>query len=220
MKFYRLSTDEGRPKKYAWAFPTYGYPTQTVECDICGRSWNTFENIFDKNISFSITFTNNHFADFIACEAFHMTNQSVKNWCESNGISSVIFTKMPIIGKSEFTKEALKSCRERGYNTAKFHDEKPVYYMLSATVGAKLHPDSGVQWVDKGDWVCPHCGYGVGYKKEDYGKPDCIELSSWNGNDLFKVREYDATLFCTEKFKHMCQDARVSGIIFDEIVAK
>ncbi len=216
MKFYELSVYE-RGNKGTRAFPTFGYPTREVKCNVCNRIWNDFRSIIDQNKAFSITFTNNCFRDFLSCEAFTMISQSAKNFIEQNEISSAIFVDMPIVSKDELTQEQLKERREMGFNPKKFHNEKPTYYGLSAKVDANLHPNSNVVWIDEGDDVCRFCGYGVGYRRQDYNAPYYIELSSWGGSDLFKVKEFGLNLFCTEKFKRLCEEADFSGIRFNEI---
>ncbi len=216
MKFYELSVYE-RGNKGTRAFPTFGYPTKKVKCNACNREWNDFKSIVDQNETFPITFTNNCFRDFLSCEAFIMISHSAKNFIEQNKISSAIFVDAPVVSKSELTQVQLKERQEMGFVTKKFHDEKPTYYRLSAKVDAKLHPDSNVVWVNEGKYVCRFCGYGVGYKRQDYNAPYYIELRSWGGSDLFKVKEFDLNLFCTEKFKRLCEEANFSGIRFNEI---
>ncbi len=220
VKFYKLFTDEGKRKKYAWAFPAFGYPTEEINCNVCGRKWNSFKKIFEQHLSYPIVFTNDNFTDFISCEADYMVSQEVKEWFEEINVKNVRFAEMSVISKSEMDTIYIKQARDKGYNVNRFHDIKPRYYRLGSYIGAELHKDSKVVWVDKGDDICPHCGYGVGYRPLEYFAPDYILFDSWNGSDLFKVQEYAGTLFCTEKLKLLIEEKEFKGILFEEIQAK
>lgn len=220
MIFYRLIVEEGKRKKYAWAFPPFETDDILVECDHCGRKWYNCEDGFLNNSAYPITFSNNYFPDFLCCQALILVSQRMKEIIEKNDIQTAKFTEMPVVGKSEFSKEQLKELYDDGYNIKKLHDEKPIYYRLGTDIGAVLHRDSNVVWIDKGEYVCKHCGYGVGYKQLDYSAPEYIELDSWNGNDLFKVREFMGAFYCTEKFKKLSEEAKFTGIEFEEVEAR
>ncbi len=220
MLFYRLGIEEGRRKKYAWAFPPFETDDILVECEICGRKWNDLSEGIEKNTPYPITFTNNYFPDYMCCQGIDLVSQYMKETIENSGISVAKFAKMPVVGKSEFTKEKIKELRDDGYNINKLHDEKPIYYRLGTDVGAVLHSDSNVVWIDEGEYVCKHCGYGVGYEQMDYFAPEYIQLDSWNGNDLFKVREFMGAFYCTERFKKLSEEAKFTGIEFEEIEAR
>ena len=219
MKFYRLVIDEGKRKKFAWAFPPFETDCVPVECSVCGRKWNDSSYGMKKNIPYPITFTNNYFPDFMCCQGIDLVSQHMKDVIEESGMAVAKFAKMPVIGKSDFTKEQLKDLRD-DYVVSKLHDEKPIYYRFNSDVGAVLHSDSNVVWVDSGEYVCKHCGYGVGYKQKDYFAPEYIQLDSWNGNDLFRVREFGGAFYCTEKFKMLCEQAKFTGIEFREVEAR
>lgn len=220
MVFYRLEIEEGRRKKYAWAFPVYGYPTKNVECECCQRQWKDFRPIYDEKLGFPISLTNEYFADVASCEAMTMVNEKVKQLIEFNNIKSVTFSELPIITQDELSNEEKKKLRDDGYNVKKLSNVKPKYYMLYPEIGACLHEDSNVYWVDEGEYICKHCGYGIGYKQKDYFAHEYIQLDSWKGNDLFKVREFAGAIYCTEKFKKLCEDAELTGIVFSEIEAR
>lgn len=220
MRFYKLFASEGKKKKYAWAFPPFESDDKLIQCDVCGRMWYNSAEGIEKNISYPITFTNNHFPDFMSCQGIDLVSQYMKETIEKNGIKVAKFSEMPVIGKSEFTKEQLKELRDDGYDVNKLHDEKPKYYRFNSNIGATLHSDSNVIWVDFGENICKHCGYGVGYKQKDYFAPEYIQLDSWNGNELFKVREFAGALYCTETFKELCEKSEFTGMEFEEVEAR
>ena len=220
MIFYRLTVEEGKRRKYAWAFPPFETDDEIVECDFCGRKWNNCKKGFLNNTTYPITFSNNYFPDYLCCQAIRLVSQRMKEIIEKSGIQIAKFTEMPVVGKSEFTKEKLKELRDNGYNINKLHDEKPIYYRLGTDVGAVLHRDSNVIWVDEGEYVCKHCGYGVGYDQIDWFAPEYIQLDSWNGNDLFKVREFIGAFYCTERFKTLCAEAKFTGIEFSKVESR
>ncbi len=220
MRFYKMLSDEGKRKKYAWAFPAYGYPTKTISCNQCHRVWNSFAPIFENKLAFPILLTNEHFADMTSCEAMLMANEKVKQIIQSNNIKTVTFSEMPVILQDELSYEQKKELRDKGYNVTKISNIKERYYMIYTEIGAKLHKDSNFEWIEEGEDVCKHCGYGVGYKPKDYFDPYYIELDSWNGDDIFRVEELTGTKICTEKFMSLCKENNVTGILFEEIIAK
>ena len=220
MKFYRLSIDEGKRKKYACAFPAFGYPTEEISCNICGRKWNSFKNVYEQHLSYPIVFTNDNFTDFVWCEFDCMVSHEVKVWFEEMNIKNVRFVEMPVVSKSEMDSAYIKQLRDKGYTTNNLHDYKPRYYRLGSYIGANLHVDAKIVWVNSGDNVCSHCGYGVGYQPLEYFVPDCISLDSWDGSDLFKVQEYMGALFCSDKLKQLIEEKGFKGILFKEVQVK
>lgn len=223
MNFYHLLTDCGRRKRYAWSFPANGYPREVVSCEKCKRKWLSYDKLYEENLPFQVVFTGNYFSDFLSCEGIKLVNDRVKECLESNGIKAPSFSKMSVLTRKEMTEEQLKKYRRRkGYDIVrKFHDEEPVYYKLSAEIDAKYHVDSNIFLNDSGKDVCVHCGYGVSYQKiENYNDPDYIDISSWGGNDIFRVTGFGMGLYCTEKFKNLCEEQGFTGILFREIEAR
>ena len=222
MKFYAICDDEGKGKrkKYAWAFPVYGYPTKKIVCERCNRQWNDFRPIYEERLGFPIALTNEYFADIAGCEAMTMVNEKVKLLIESNSIQSVTFSKMPVITQDKLSNEEKKKLRDEGYNVKNLSNINTQYYMLYPEIGANLHESSNFKWVDEGEYVCKHCGYGVGYELKDYSAPYYIKQSSWNGNDVFRIKELMGSIVCTEKFKDLLIENDVSGVCFKEIEAR
>lgn len=222
MRFYMLLADSNDRKGYAWSFPAYEYPSEVVSCEKCKRKWLSYKKLYEENLPFKIVFTRNKFMDFLSCEGLVLVNERVKKVLIENCIKSPLFAQMPVLTRSEMTEEQLKEYRGRkGYNIVRrFHDEQPVYYKLSAGIDAKYHVDSNVIFNDSGKDVCVHCGYGVGYIREDYTAPKYIDLSSWGGNDIFRVTGFGIGLYCTEKFKNLCDEHGFKGAFFEEIEAR
>ena len=222
MKFYAICDDEGKGKrkKYAWAFPVYGYPTKKIVCERCNRQWNDFRPIYEERLGVPIALTNEYFADIAGCEAMTMVNEKVKLLIESNSIQSVTFSKMPVITQDKLSNEEKKKLRDEGYNVKNLSNINTQYYMLYPEIGANLHESSNFKWVDEGEYVCKHCGYGVGYELGDYLAPYYIKESSWNGTDIFRIEELMGSIFCTEKVKKLFVENDVSGVLFKEIEAR
>lgn len=219
MNFYELLLDEGGRKKYAWSFPAYDYPCEVVSCKKCNRVWNNMDRCFEENLPFTIVFTSNYFSDFQACEFLTLVNESVKECFEKNEIKGPLFSQMPVLKRKEMTHKQLKQYRI-SHNVNKFHDEDPIYYKLSAEIGAKYHKDSNIYWrVSKTD-SCVYCGYGVGYRKKNYDDPSYIDLNSWNGNDLFRAEGLGLHLYCTEKVKNLIEEQGFTGVYFKTVEAR
>ena len=220
MKFYQILTDEGRRKKYAWAFPVYGYPIKKIICEQCEREWNDFKSIYDEKVGFPISLTNEYFADIATCEGMTMANEKVKQLIEANNMGTVAFSEMSVVAQDELSSEKKKKLRDDGYNVKRLSNAKPKYYMLYPEIGACLHPDSNFKWIDEGEDICKHCGYGVGYKPKDYSAPYYIEQRSWNGNEVFRIKELMGSIVCTERFKDLLIENDVTGVYFEEIEAR
>lgn len=219
MKFYSISIDE-RKKKYASSFPAFGYPTEEIVCNVCGRKWSSFKKMYEEHRSYTIAFTNDYFSDFMSCEFDYLVNEKVKKYLEEKNIKNVRFAEMPVISKSEIKETMIKEISDKGYDINKMHDLKPKYYRLGSNFGAKLHPDSKVIWMDDGEGRCKHCKYGVGYYPTEFFVPECISLDSWDGSDLFKVKEFMGKLFCTEKLKLLIEEKNFTGVLFKQITCK
>lgn len=215
MNFYKLTIDD--TKKYTYAIPTFGYPTKTIKCPICNRKWNSFENLVKYNLSYPVTFVNNNFADFIYCEACIMVSKRVKKIIENERICSPTFVQMPVIPRNDIPEEVLKKHSDMGCDVDEFLNENVVYFKMSADVGANLHSDSNVVWIDSEESVCQYCGYGIGYQQKKPFLPYYIELTSWNKQDLFRVKEFGWALFCTEKFKKLCEEQHFVGVKFKRV---
>lgn len=221
MRFYRISVDAGKYRRFTWAFPTYGVSGREVNCSVCNKKWRDTSAVYQDNIPYSITFVGNNFADLISCEGDKLVNKKIKSFFENNYGSFVEFIKMPVVKKRDFSEEMLKSFRRRlGYETKKLHDEAPEYYRIAVDIGACLHEKSNFEWVDSGLDRCKHCGYGVGYRLKDFFAPYYIDEKSWNGAPIFRVRELGYAIMCTEDIKTKCEENGFTGIEFDEVQAK
>lgn len=221
MKFYWLLTDEGKKRKYAWAYPIDGLPSETIECTVCKRTWQNSQKSRELNRPFPIVLTNNVFPDFMSCQGESLISQRALDFLEKQGLDVSKLHKMPIVGCSELTKEQKRSLREDGVNVKKLHDEKPTYYRLTAEKGACLHSDSNVVWVDSGEKVCKACGFGVGYKQKNWDDPIYIQKNTWNGRALFKVKEFSGPVFfCSEQFKNGWEEEGLTGLLFEEVIVK
>jgi len=217
MKFYRISASFGR---HAWSFPAVNYPNKVVVCEKCKRKWLKY--MYEENIPFQIVFTSKHFTDFLPCEFLPLVNERVKETFAQNGITSPLFSQMSVLSRKDMTDEQYRDYgRRKGYDIArKFHNEQPVYYRLSAEIDAKYHKDSNVILIDSGKDVCTYCGYGVRYASKNYSDPNYIDLSSWGGNDIFRVTGLGIGLYCTEKVKMLCVKNKFTGVRFEEIEAR
>ena len=222
MNFYYIVTDAGRRKRYTWSFPAYGYPGEAVSCEKCKRRWISYDKLYEENTPFPIVFVGDYFSDFLSCEGLKLVNENVKKTFEEKGIKSPFFSRMSVVTKNDMTKEQYRDyARRKGYDIArKFHNEQPVYYWLGAKTDAKYHKDSNVILIDSGNDVCKHCGYGVRYASKNYSDPDYIDLSSWGGNDIFRVTGLGVGLYCTEKVKKLCEEHGFTGVSFVEIEAR
>lgn len=226
MKFYQISLDEGKREKYAYARTYIDLPEDIRTCSMCGRlvDWN-YDYYLNNNVeSFSIILTNEHFPDYTYCDSYSGLHDVISERCiellDKEGFNAYTTVKLTTISREEMSEEKIKAFRDsQGLRKAKLISNlKPIYYRILAEIGAELHDDSNRIWRDG----CKNCGTGSGYwpKDNDYFAPMFIKSSSWNGNDIFRVKETALTTYCTERFNDFFKDNKLTGIKFDEVEAR
>lgn len=74
------------------------------------------------------------------------------------------------------------------------------------------HAKSGVS-IKK---VCSTCGNTI-YEKPPWRQRHLVlDLSTWNGEDIFHIHEYSGAIFCTERVKEFVQNSAFTNITFLE----
>jgi hypothetical protein len=74
---------------------------------------------------------------------------------------------------------------------------------------------SGIVLVEE----CEVCGYEKYRPKEknNFLPQLYLKNGSWDGSDLFRVKEFPAVVFCSERFVEIYKKHTLTGLLFDEI---
>jgi ribosomal protein L37E len=211
MLFYQWETDEGRHKKFAYGLEVQGYGTKTIKCNVCGREWRRLVREDD----FCIVMSNNNFPDFTSFLHYRLISHRALDILNNEKIKAFHVEPFPVISAELLTEERKREFRRDGDNVNKFGVDPPKYYWLRAEIGAQLHAMSNVI-LDQ----CAACGFRrVHSPDKSYVDPDqqiFIDLSTWDGSDLFAARESPAVIYATEKFREIYRDYKMTGLDFKE----
>ncbi|CAH1232459.1 hypothetical protein PAECIP111891_07011 [Paenibacillus allorhizoplanae] len=222
MRFYYLSADLGRTKKYAIGMSIGEYPIQQINCSSCGEDWTKeliFTNESDHNIK--IALSNSNFPDFLSYEIFStFINTKVKELLIKNNMTNFLLKNVVIKASTDLTDLEKKRLRNDNYTSAELKriSDSPIeYYHLFVKGKAKLDLNKSELITD----VCTECGSihirTTGDNPIDSGRAKYLDLEGWDGSDLFKVDIYPSRIFCTEKFYNLYNENKLTGLFFDEV---
>lgn len=216
MEFYALSIDEGQRKKFAYGVLVDDYPNEEVICTHCGREWDKDLLIHD-DIALEIVLSNNYYSDFLGVIYHVLISDKVYNLLKNEKVTGFHLKDVVIKSVLDLSSEKLKELSKRGYIVKKFSHEKPLYYRLLVDGNAQAHKNSEVILTE----FCEICGFElyttIGKSYIDPFHPIYIDMQTWNGDDLFLVKELGSRIFCTEKFKNIYNNNNLSGLIFDKV---
>lgn len=213
---YYLGADEGRRKKYAYGVDVADKTYERIICAKCNID-------FIRNISLTIglnepiVLTNDYYPDFMWYSTF-LVSEKTKEVFELEKITGYELEEANIISANELTLEEKRELKEDAVNVKKVAVNPPKYYKLHVSIGATYHEKSGVIFRGK----CDECGY------EDYTvvNPDnynipyhIVKKESLNGNDLFRSIGFGRAVFCTERFKEICEKHKLTGFLFKDAEA-
>lgn len=211
MDFYRLSTDEGKQKKFAYGIGLDEYPQRLITCDICGREWKK-GMLLDEDTLLSICLSNEFYPDFLNVISHTLVSEKAKDVLAQETITGYKLGIIDIIPRDEIPPAKTKKLRQSGYNVKKISNNPPNYYRLFAERSAELHIKSEVFFEQE----CTACGYRK-FVKTDPFKQEYIRKDSWNGSDLFMVKEFGAVIYCTERFVETYQKHNLTGLLFRRV---
>ena len=210
---YKISTDEGKRKKYAYAVCERGTYLRRVECPNCGMWVENFSHKF--GINESVALTNEYYPDFMYY-TINLISEKAKEALEKEKITGWEPELINILSAEELTKEEKRDLREGGVNIKRVPINPPVYYKLHVSIGADYHEKSGIEFGEK----CNICGRQKRTVSEAVGgmiAPRILKKESLNGNDLFRSIGYGNTVFCTERFKEVYEEYGLTGLEFDDV---
>lgn len=213
--YYRLATDEGKRKKYAYAIGLGGWPREDVSCSKCNREWKK-STIDEFGVSTPVVLSNDNYPDYMWYYITHISEKA-KSVMELEGITGFKVEDALIISFDELTEAQKKELRWDGVKVNKIPSNPPHYYKLHVCIGAEYHENSNLVLLES----CDDCGYekyvSKGKEWVDSSEGIFLKKGSLIGYDLFKVKGYGATIFCSEKFVEAYKRHALTGLDFDEI---
>ncbi len=78
MFFYRLTTDIGKRKRFAYGISFGDYPSKEIHCNSCGRKWNK-NMLLDEDLTHMIVFSNSYFPDISDYGIQQLVSDKVKD---------------------------------------------------------------------------------------------------------------------------------------------
>ncbi|WP_166243403.1 hypothetical protein [Paenibacillus turpanensis] len=214
MKFYKINIDEGKRKKYAQGIPLVKPLEENICCSVCRRQWRRAHYL--ENPNFVMALSNQNFPDFLWFLHYKIISENALEVLMQKVVRNLLFKEISIVSVNDLSEAQVKDLRFRGENVKKLALNPPKYYTVIVEEGAELHKESGV-YVEE----CDSCKY---LKVHSYGM-DFLHPSqklylhkrSWNGEDLFTLKYFPATLYCTENFLKLYNEYRLTGLNFSEI---
>ncbi len=213
MKFFRISTDEGKKKKFAYGINLYEPMLQRIECPVC----NTTRNIpVDEDQNLRLALTNNHYPDFLGYIYYKMISEKAAEVLKNENVNGYLLSPVETVPLDAITSEEKKEFRSFGNKVNKFATDPPTYHLLKVTGKAELHEKTNVIIEP-----CPSCGFAkIAEPGKNYFHPDSpfyIQRSSWDGSDFFVVPYFPFVYLCSQRFLEIYNKHHLSGLLFREV---
>lgn len=212
MTFYKIIIDEGRRKKYSAGIMLDESKNKNIQCNSCGREWEK-EALLDNEVFFNIALTNSNYPDFVYFLYYILVSNKVKDVFLSENIKGYHLEDINVVSKSSIAPSKIKELRDMGYKVNNIPNNPPSYYKLVANRSAGLCQHSNVVL----EVNCDICGF-EGYEViGDIFQPKCIKKESWNGDDIFMVKEFCSVEYCSEKIVEVYKKHELTGLTFQKV---
>lgn len=215
MKIYKMTSDPGKRRRFAYAIETIDDGFIDLNCNICKKEGKGLP-FKKKNRNVPLIISNKPLPDFMF---YYITliSERVKNIFEEEGITGYELEKAIIKSTDNLTEDEELYFKENRYKQKDFLVNPPDYYkMFIPKFGAEPHESLGVKLISK----CNACGYENYELDTPYAgilspmilKKESIIIS----NDLFTVKAYGGE-YCTERFKNIYDKHKLTGLNFEEV---
>lgn len=219
MEIYAISVDEGRKKKFSFGIIIGQYPSKIINCRSCGRAWKK-DLLLEHDISIKILLSNENYPDFLGVMHHVLVSKVAMEVINNENLTGYVLKRIKPMSVNDLLSDEKKILRQEGYKVNNFSSNPPIYFRMFIDEGAMLHSESNVHLIEK----CIDCGFQsyatVGENYVDPFQPIIIDKSSWNGQDLFLIKELGARIFCTEKFVEIYEKYKLSGLVFEKVEIK
>lgn len=210
--FFRFSIDLG--KRFAGGVIIGNYPSKKINCSVCRREW-VKDLLLDEQVQLTIALSGSRFPDFLGCVYTELISEKVREVFIKKNITRYHLGEIQILSANTISLKDKKELRRDGLQIKNIAVEPPNYYRLFIDGKAELHEKSGIVLVEK----CEVCGYQK-YRPKDKNNffPTLyLKDGSWDGSDLFRVKEFPAVVFCSERFVEIYKKNNLTGLLFDKV---
>jgi hypothetical protein len=216
MKLYKIYLDEGGRKKFAESLLLSPKASSRIECKVCNTNW--VDPKFGRPIE--IIFTNNNLPDYSMILPEHFVSEKLKEVIENNSLSNCTFEKVITKTIQDLNEEEIQKIKDNGYKVQKLCSTFSSYYAIHLLPGISIHAEMNVTFKR-----CHNCGRVETSKKFDDEKSEftfdlLLDSATWEGYDLFTVKEFPNRYICTEKFIEICKKENITGFTFEEVKVK
>lgn len=208
-------TNEGKKNKFAYGIVVSS--TKNSQCSTCNAKQNDY--LHNDGINFKIVLSNENYPDFVLVANQYLISIKAKTVLLEENISPVDCEKFCINSKEDLSTSELKDLKDRGYNTSRIATHPPEYFTVNTPIGGEVHEQSNINLAYK----CPTCGHEkyatIGYTYVNPLTEYYINESSWNGYDLFRIKQLGKSLFCTDKFVEVYKRYKLTGLEFVKVLS-
>ncbi len=216
MKIYKMISDSGKRRRFAYAISISREFWLDINCNVCGRQWREILHR-TKNDKSPVIIANKLISDFMFYYVM-LISEKAKNTFEEEGITGYELEKAVVKSADNLTEEEEIYCKEEGYKLKNFIVNPPDYYKIFVpNIGAEPHEKLGLKLVGK----CDSYGYEDYMFNEQFTNtitPVIIKKESINFDyDIFRVRGAGLGMYCTEKVKIIYEKHKLTGLNFEEV---
>ena len=219
MIFYRLTTDIGKRKRFAYGISFGDYPSKEIYCSSCGRKWNK-NMVLDEDLTHTIVFSHSHFPDISEYELQKLVYIKVKDIFTEEQIKGYhLSDNIYIRSQRDLSLEKGKELCRKGFKVKDIAIDPPFYYRFFHDGYAELDEEKSKIHLLEECNICSYKKYvseGRSYLDTSV-TPPFIKESSWDGSDFFKVIEMSAVIFCTERVYEIYKKYKLTGLLFTEV---
>lgn len=219
MSFYKMGIDEGTKKKFAYGIGIDNKLWDEINCPICKRTWKKDIMLNEEN-DYSIVLSNSYYPDFLSYGTLTLISEKALESFKDEALTGYHIGNINVVSSEDVSDDKKSQLHKAGYKVNNFASKPIVYYRLLVDGKAELHEKSEIVLVES----CDICGF-FKYRPlkkpitlEDHFPKFIIKDGSWDESDFFRVKEYDAVIFCTEKLVHIYEKNKLTGLIFNKVI--
>ena len=210
MDFYEIRVDEGKRKKYAQGLLLSGFNLKEIFCNTCKRLWHEYPSL-EETMHLNIAFSNDYYPEFLNTSFNTLVSEKAKDVLSIEKISGYRLEEIEPISRDNIPESVIIKLKECcGAKINMIPNNPPMFHRLIVERSAELHLSSNVVLRER----CETCGYENYEKIGDVFAPEYIKRDTWNGNDLFMVKQFYAVIYCTERFVNIYDKYSLKGLEF------
>lgn len=211
MKYYYLSTDEGKRKKFAYGIGDF--PSEKISCDVCGRNYSR-SLVTKRNLPYEMYLSNGYYPDFL-WEYYRFISERAKQILFEEKVTGYILEGVTMRSFSDLSVEEIKELKRDRFKVDRIPLNPPQYYRLFIKYIAKMHKESNYILLESCD-ACGYTHYGTKVREDER---IIIDESTLNGDDFFLLEGRGSVIYCTERFVDIYNKHNLTGLDFDEVEA-